>query len=396
MATKKVAEVAETVKDTPKKENEVQKMLVKYGVNAEDASKMAEDLGIDSMDDLKFIEVDDLVNAGMKVAKARALVNDVKSTTDKVEAATTTVSAADTRVINQFETLLPSVPNDSSWIEALKTGGVLKVDESSYIAAIRAAFADRAGLYNIPHELARCIEEYADETEEQVDPTFYKMRKMLTRRNYGDIFAAIDGLDGTYITEERRREFLKRVNENLWPAIAESYSTLDGWYQTWKASISDPSMFAAALTGMFNGGTGMMVTPPDTAVLHDAGETLVNSINKLFRGTGVQIAAALAYDASEISKTLDNPQLPAMVGVRNKEMMLKKIKANVSGNYVRLEQNLIKYVLGFVKHDAVTSDVESNYFVALWQLGTQINWSELGVGGNKVNVINGVTGRRVL
>ena len=75
-------------------------------------------------------------------------------------------------------------------------------------------------------------------------------------------------------------------------------------------------------------------------------------------------------------------------------MMLKKIGASVSSNYIRLEQNLVKYVLAFAKHDTITSDVEVNYFVALWQLGTQINWSELG-GGHR-DGITGITGKSVL
>ena len=122
---------------------------------------------------------------------------------------------------------------------------------------------------------------------------------------------------------------------------------------------------------------------------------MVDSINRVFRGTGVQVAAAMAYDANTIRNTLEKPNLPAMVGVKNRELMLKKIHANVSSNYVRLEQNLVKYVLGFVKHDAITSDVEVQYFTALWQLGTQINWDELN-GRSDDGIITGMTGRRVL
>ena len=354
------------------------------------------DLGVETVEDLASLEVEDLTKAGMKLVKARKLVADLKATSKPVATPATTV--AETRAIqSQFEVLLPAVPTDESWLNALKTGGILKVDESSYIAAIRAALADRAGLYKVPEALAKAMETYADETDEQVDPTFFKLRKSLTRRAYGDIFAAIDGLDGSFITESRRKEFLKRIRENLWPAIYESYQALDSWYQTWRASFSDPSMLIAAIGGGLSGGgiAGMgMITPPDTATLHDAGDTLVESINRVFRGTGVQVAAAMAYDANTIRDTLEDSRLPSMVGVKNREMMLKKIGANVSSNYVRLEQNLVKYVLGFAKHDTVTSDVEVNYFVALWQLGTQINWAELNGGNN--SGLTGMTGTRIL
>ena len=392
---KKVIPETETEPTATTVANDVRTKLAEYGADEATIDKIVNDLGVEGIDDLTSLEVTDLTGAGMKLAKARKLVNELKSTAKP--AAAPAVAAAETRAIqSQFEALLPSIPTDESWLNALKTGGILKVDESSYIAAIRAALADRAGLYSVPDALSKAMEEYADETEEQVDPTFYALRKSLTRRTYGDIFAAIDGLDGTFITERRRKEFLGRIRDNLWPAIAESYRTLDGWYQTWRASFSDPSMLIAAIGGGFSGGAaGMsMITPPDTAQLHDAGDTLVDSINRVFRGTGVQVAAAMAYDANVIRNTLEDSRLPSMVGVKNREMMLKKIGASVSSNYIRLEQNLVKYVLAFAKHDTVTSDVEVNYFVALWQLGAQINWNELG-GGDAAGVTS-LTGKRVL
>ena len=379
---------------TPVVADDVRTKLAEYGADEATIDKVISELGVEELDDLASLEVADLTGAGMKLAKARKLVAELKNTSKPAAPA---VAAAETRAIqSQFEALLPSIPTDESWLNALKTGGILKVDESSYIAAIHAALADRAGLYNVPDALSKAMEKYADETEEQVDPIFYALRKSLTRRTYGDIFAAIDGLDGTFITDARRKEFLGRIRDTLWPAIAESYRTLDGWYQTWRASFSDPSMLIAAIGGGFSGGAaGMsMITPPDTAQLHDAGDTLVDSINRVFRGTGVQVAAAMAYDANTIRNTLEDPRLPSMVGVKNREMMLKKIGASVSSNYIRLEQNLVKYVLAFVKHDTVTSDVEVNYFVALWQLGTQINWAELG--GGDATGMTGLTGKRVL
>lgn len=394
--------MSEEVKDTAKEEktsvtidgkDEIVAMLNEYGADGGVIVKIINELGVEDVDDLATLEITDLTNAGMKLAKARRLVAELK----KVSKPAPAVAAAETNAIRgQFDALLPAVPPDEAWLNALKTGGILKVDESSYIAAIRAALADRAGLYAVPEALAKAMEKYADETEEQVDPVFFVLRKALTRRTYGDIFSAIDGLDGTFITEGRRKEFLKRIRETLWPAIAESYQALDGWYQTWRASFSDPSMLIAAISGGFSGGAaGMsMITPPDTSQLHDAGDALVNSINRVFRGTGVQVAAAMAYDASVIRNVLEDSRLPSLVGVKNREMMLKKIGANVSSNYVRLEQNLVKFVLAFVKHDTVTSDVEVNYFVALWQLGVQINWAELG--GNNVTGVTSLTGNVIL
>lgn len=370
----------------------VRTKLSEYGASEDAINSVIDDLGVESVDDLSALEVADLTAVGMKLVKARKLIAECST---PVPTPTPTVASAESRAITQgqFEALLPPIPNDDLWLNSLKSGGILKVDDSSYIAAIRAALADRAGLYEVPAALAREMERYADETEEQVDPMFFSLRKSLTRRSYADIFAAIDGLDGSFITDSRRKEFLSRIRDTLWPAIADSFHMLDSWYQAYRASFADPSMLIAAISGGLGAGAGM-VTPPDTAQLHDAGDSLVNSVNRVFRGTGVQVAAAMAYDASTIRNTLEQPSLPAMVGAKNRELMLKKIHANVSSNYVRLEQNLVKYVLGFVKHDAVTSDVEVQYFAALWQLGTQINWNELN-GRSRVG-IESLTGERVL
>lgn len=390
----------ETVKTTPAADmpdNEVTAILRKYGADDGAVMKITDDLGVETTEELASLDVKDLTDAGMKLAKAKTMLAKLNTPNTSADPAPATPNAAPVAarpMPNNYETFLPAVPTDDSWLNMLKTGGIIKVDESSYIAAIRAALADKAGLYNVPEALAKAMERFADETEEQVDPTFYTLRKSLTRRTYGDIFQAIDGLDGSFITEGRRKEFLTRIRENLWPAIAESYRTLDAWYQTYKASFADPSMMFAIMSGQ--GAVAGMTAAPDTAPIHDAGDTLVNNINRVFRGTGVQVAAALAYDANVIRTTMEDPRLPSMVGAKNRELMLKKIGTNVSSNYVRLEQNLVKYVLGLVKHDTITSDVEVNYFIALWQLGAQINWAELGGANPTTQTVFGMTGKAVL
>ena len=103
-----------------------------------------------------------------------------------------------------FDEVLPAVPTDASWLEALRTGGVLKVDQSTVISVIRAALAHRAGLFEIPDSLVRLMEKFADENDDQVDPEFFKLRKQMTRRSYAEIFEAIDGLDGSYVTEDAK------------------------------------------------------------------------------------------------------------------------------------------------------------------------------------------------
>ena len=59
--------------------------------------------------------------------------------------------------------------------------------------------------------------------------------------------------------------------------------------------------------------------------LSSKSDAVKDAINKAFAGTGVQISAALAYEAQEIKKSLEDPRLPALVGVANREQLLKKL-----------------------------------------------------------------------
>ena len=377
--------------------NPVLDIFAKYGVGAEEAQKIADNLGIDAPEDFFNLDAEDLVGAGMKLAKARNLIADLKAKDVAEAPAPAATAVATTMARDQFATLLPSVPSDESWLSSLKTGGVLNVDDSTYIAAIHAALADRAGLYEAPKTLVKQMEAYAKEMEEPVKPmVYYPLKKSLTRRSYADIFAAIDGCDGTSITDAKRSDLLALIDKKLWPAIASSYYALDAWYKNYRDSFADPGMMLAILAGGLTGApTAPVTAPPDTAPVRDASEALITAINQVFAGEGVQVASAMAYEAKEILKSLDNPILPSMIGVPNREQMLKKIGTSVTSDYVRLEQNLVKYVLSYIKFGGTTSDVEVNYLIALWQIGSQIKWSELGVkpaSGDKV----GLTGKQIL
>ena len=122
---------------------------------------------------------------------------------------------------------------------------------------------------------------------------------------------------------------------------------------------------------------------PDTASLRDAADAVKDAINKAFAGTGVQISAALAYEAQEIKKSLEDPRLPALVGVANREQLLKKLGVAVPATYPRLETNVTKYVLGVLGlEDQAAGNEELSYLGALFMLGSQIDWSQLNGTGS--------------
>jgi len=374
----------------------VDSLLQEHGADETVASKIKDELGVTEVDDLALLTESDLVGAGMKAVPARKLLNSLKPATPVPEAAALGAVS--------FDGVLPSVPDDGSWLEALKTGGVAKVDQSTVISAVRAALGNRVGLFDVPKRLVEAMEKHADSIDEPVDPTYFTLRQQLTRRSYAEIFAAIPGLDSSYVSDARKKDLYGRIDQHLWPAILGFYDQLKAWQELWQQQGMNPaallSMFASVAGG---GGMGMppgMMQPPDTNGLRDYADAVNDAINKVFAGTGAQIAAALAYEASQIKKTLEDPRLPAMIGAANRDQMLKQLGVSVSSTYPRLELNLTRFVLAIMQaKDQPAGNEELQYFGTLYMLGTQINWSELGgrSGGlpHGLHQVTGIAGNRL-
>lgn len=287
-------------------------------------------------------------------------------------------------VLNAGMDLLPEVPNDGSWLQALKAGGTLKVDQATVISAVRAALADRVGLYDLPKRVSIAMEEQADSTLEQLDPRFFSLRKQLTQRNYAEIFAAIEGLDGNFVTDRRKRVLLERINQYLWPAVVSFQNQLRGWVEAWQQGAANPGVMMSAMAQMMSGGSmgalppGMM-QPPDSGALRDGAEGVNDDINRVFAGTGVVVARALAYEANQIKSTMEDSALPVLVGAANRDQMLRQLGVDVSSNYTRLEINLTKYVMGILGiKDVPAGNEETAYFGSLFMLGSQIPWDQIG------------------
>jgi len=298
-------------------------------------------------------------------------------------------------VFNPTADLLPAVPSDTSWLEALKAGGTLKVDQATVISAIKAALADRVGLFDLPQKVSVAMEAFADSSQEQVDPRFFILRKQLTRRSYGEIFAAIDGLDGNFVTDRRKKELMDRIGRHMWPAVLSFHGQLKAWIEAWQQGAANPAMLIPAIMQMVGGGSlgamppGMM-QPPDSGTLRDAADGVNDDMNRIFAGTGVVTTRALAFEASQIKATMEDPSLPALIGAANREQMLRQLGVDVSSNYARLEVNLAKYVMGILNIKAVPGgNEETAYFGALYMLGSQIPWDQLG----RMSSISGGRGR---
>lgn len=354
------------------------------------ANKIINDLGVESAEELPLLTEANLVSVGMKPIRATSLLNSLKPAVapSAPAAPVSTVSSA----VNID--LLPLVPDGGSWLQSLKAGGVLKVEQSTVIGAIRAGLAEKVGMFAIPSKLVNAMEKFADDNEEPADPLLHQMRKKLTRRSYADLFEAIEGLDGSYVTDARKKIFLDRMDKFFWPAIFSFQEQLKSWYETYRVQTNDVGNIVQALAGGMSGrGFVSDIQIPDTGVLHDQADAVANAVNKAFAGSGIQISAAMAYDANEIRKVImEETRLPALIGAANRDQMLKQLGVAVNPTYPRLEVNLVRYTLAiFQLKDQPSGLDEVDYIKALWSLGNQITWDQLS--GASANTVSNLGGR---
>ena len=76
---KKVVPEAETEPAAAPVASEVRTKLAEYGADEATIDKVVNDLGVEDIDDLTSLEVADLTGAGMKLAKARKLLSELKA-----------------------------------------------------------------------------------------------------------------------------------------------------------------------------------------------------------------------------------------------------------------------------------------------------------------------------
>ena len=335
--------------------------------------------------DTSFDEIKAALGEGVPVAKFKKAVRGLRSVVvSPVDPAT--VQAAPAAAMTPSFDVLPSVPSDDAWLDMLKISGKLKPDKSIVISGVRSGLANCVGIYGLTKKLVTRMEAHAESLDEPIGPDYISLQRMLTKRNYAEIFSAI-GVDGRYVTVSRRRKFMAKLDEVLWKALSSFNSDLKGWQKSWEQGFNNPSALIGMVGLMAAGNRGAALPPgvlaaPDTAGLRDSAESVINKINKVFSVDGAIVASAMAYDAQQIKTALENPAMPALVGAANRDQMLKMLGVDESGDYGRLERNITRFVLGIMEFPKVQAEVEQTYLSALVMLGGLIPWDRLkSLGG---------------
>ncbi|MFA6535832.1 MAG: hypothetical protein WCT25_00180 [Candidatus Paceibacterota bacterium] len=279
----------------------------------------------------------------------------------------------------QALSVLPQVPDDKSFIEMLKVGGELKIGVVEVLSAVKAGFARRTGLFELPEALLAKMEEFSENQSEPCGADFFRLQKLIATKSAGDVLTAI-GIPGAYANQTRKRAFFAKLDAHLWKALRGFNNQLIAWQQSYMATLSNPALLVAAMSGAV-GGAGMaaqgLMALPDTSALRAGAEAVIDEINKVFAGPGIPVARALAADADRILKILEDPALPVQLGAATKEQMIRDLHITVGADLVRAEQSITRFALATMSLKDVQADIELTYLGAMIQLGATIPWDKL-------------------
>ncbi len=359
------------------------------GKPAEDVTKAfvelvgdADDDGLETLTDPECCTdqmITEALGVGVPPAKFKKAVKDLRGTAKPV--ATTTAAKPAAASASLAMMALPDAPTDETFLSALQVGGVAKMGATEVNAALRVMLAKQLGVYDLPEQLVELMEKRAEEQDEPVSEAFYDLQKQIGERKYGEILQAM-GVSGRIMSEARKNKLLARM-DGLWATLRGFHECTGGWQKQWQDRVINPGAMMANFSAMLGGGmvAGMpgMMDHPDVAPVIDAAAGVIDVFNKMFAGTGIPVARAMAQDSLRIKQLLEKPELPAAVGCTSREEMLKKLGAAISADYVRLEKDLVTYVLAIMKLAAgeVPPDHQPYYIVALQSRGTNIPWDRL-------------------
>lgn len=359
-------------------------LLVRYGLTEtalEAAKPELDKLGVESTGDLVVLRDEELASLGLKPAKARRMIEELKNRSDKGEAETMADASAPAQAVAPTQmTLLKQLPAEDAWLSSLKEGGILKVGQSSLNAAMRAAIADVVNVKAAMDKLCALIERHYEDDNSPVPQIYFDIKKESRRRGkYREVLDLINGGSGSGVTNAQRVKAVNNVRTILFPALYAGQQALTNWYKLYEAS-----MVSNAYVNMGNmGGARMpgMLPPimqiPDMGVLRDAADAVRNAANRALAGTSSAAACTIAVDYKQIQEVLERPNLAAECGCASREQLLTKLGIGVPSSLIRMERTIVQYAVSFFASDEVEQAYEAYFWSELYNLGTQIDFNAL-------------------
>ncbi len=273
---------------------------------------------------------------------------------------------------------LPVMPNEASFIESLKVGGVLRPGQTDVIAACRSGLAEKVEYYSLPKKILTGIFDYTKSRKQLLDRRYWDLKKQLAKNYYADILEAL-GLPGEAVNPKSKQEFLNKVNAKMWQALYDFNCLVAEWNDRFLASGNNNMAFLSAFVAVQAGGSvpaSMQI--PDTTYLREAVDAFIETVNEIFSPDGLPIARALAVDAGRINELINDESIYTALGKSDREAMLQGLGATtVTSDYLTMEKSLPHFALSVMCFKDVPIGTELGYLSALYQLGGSIPWHKL-------------------
>lgn len=324
---------------------------------------------------------DTLVKAGVKKSPAHEAVLGIRNV--PAPAPAPSVVAENTQAI--IASLLPELPAGTTAItEVFRTGGILKTDKMSVLAAMKVWFASKFRVFDALAIIANRIEEYADHRHIKCGPKFYEINALVGQRVYGEILAAIGAKGGHVITPAREKKFLTKM-DTLLPVLSDFQNTLAIWDDDWMKkmqAVQAGQTTDARVAARFR----RMTTAPDTAPIRALSKRVFDAINVAMSGTSEPVALGLGYEAEWLKEKARDPEIPAATGYPDFEAMCDELNLGLDDEVARRENAMAQYVLAIMNLDRVPPTLEADYLGELRDLGNSIPFDKLFVKPPKVSI----------
>jgi len=344
-----------------------------------------------AVEDFADTDKDDLVAAGIPPTTANKLIKGVNAAPAVAVSAAAPESGAAMAAAAPFNPFAgmatfnsfvnDDIEDEGSFLEMCRSGGVLKINKGTVRAALRALFGYKKGLDKLRKKTLELMELTAEDAEEQIDSALWlKIRKQLSRQSYAEVFEGLDDVDGSFVTDARKKRLYERLDKFVMPVLVQSFRALDSWVEIYNKQANNPMMMQSLMQmvmAMMSGAAGAMPMMPmmpivpgiDTSMLRKIAEDLNDAINKAFAVDGTIVATAEAYNFMKLREIMKTPGLPQLCGVKNKDLLMKKLGVTASSIDIMIENNFVNYAQRFMNAPDITSDQEAAYFAGLWALG---------------------------
>lgn len=365
----------------------VLKGIVKDDARVGTVMAKVQESGAASMDDVReFVDEAAFVAAGLKPIEAKKARKALGPANPPTTAAPGAMPATPPPVFSGAS-LLPVVPEEKSFLEALVAGGVLEIDDLTIGSAARLLCIQ--GISDVEDRLEATIKQrYLNELKKPYPPVYRRIKKSLSRKRHRDVLEALE-MTGQGISQADMKQFTGNLSR-LWKLLAEFDGQVKNWVQAAMtannlAMGTNPlNLLAAWQSGnrdmMALSGIGMQL---DASAIVDTARTLINDVNALFAGDGALIARMLMADAMQVREVLQDAELLGALGCGTREEMLQKLGLSVGFDAVRTERAIAKYILAAVHLPDVSSENVVRYIVEMQQVCTDIKWGEMARGSDE-------------